>query len=71
MGQNTDSAGVFGDSFVDFKVNASRRRYGADRAGPPTPGDTGLEGARPARKDGQRREKSADQKRIRSGDGLT
>ena len=45
--------------------------YGAERADPPTPGVSGAEGGRPgeetARKDGQRRERSADKKRLRSG----
>ena len=64
MGQNTDRAGIFGDSFVDLNVKASPRRYGAERVDPPTPGVYGAEGARPgeetARKDGQKRERSAD-----------
>ena len=59
MGQNTDRARIFGDSFVDLDVKASRRRNGAERADPPTPGVSGVEGARPgeetAWKDGQRR----------------
>ena len=64
MGQNTDRARIFGDAFVDLNVKASRRRNGAQRAGPPTPGVSDVEGARPgeeiAREDGQRRERSAD-----------
>ena len=36
VGQNTDRAGIVGDSFVDLSVKASRTRYGAERAGPPT-----------------------------------
>ena len=71
MGQNTDRAGIFGDSFVDLNVKASRGHYGAERADPPTPGISGVEGEHPgeetARKDFQRRERSADQKRIGSG----
>ena len=71
MGQNTNRAGIFGDSFVDINVKASRGRYGAERAHPPTPGVSGVEGAllgeETARKDGYRRERSADQKRIESG----
>ena len=70
-GQNSGRAGIFGDSFVDLNVKASRGRYGAERADPPTPGGSGVEGAaRPgeetARKGGQRRERSADQERIGS-----
>ena len=38
MGQNAGRAGSFGDSFVDIKIKASRGRYGAERADPPTPG---------------------------------
>ena len=68
MGHNADRAGIFGVSFVDLNVKASRERYGAERADPPRPGDQGVEGARPgeetARKDGQRRERSADRKRV-------
>ena len=64
MGQNTDRAGIFGDSFVDLNGKASRRRYGAELADPPMPGVSDVEGARPggenARKDGQRQERSAD-----------
>ena len=75
MDQKTDRSGIFGDSFVDLNVKASRRRNGAERADPPTLDVSGVEGARPgeepARKDGQRRERSADQKRIRPGQGLT
>ena len=71
MGPNTDRAGIFGDSFVDLNAKASRGRCGAKRADPPTPGGAGTEGARrgeeTARKDGQRRERSADKKRIGSG----
>ena len=71
MAQNTDRAGIFGDSFVDLNVKASRKRYGAKRADPPTPGGSGVEGARLgegiAREDGQRRERSADRKRIGPG----
>ena len=37
MARNTDRAGIFGDSFVDLKYQASRRRHGAERADPPTP----------------------------------
>ena len=73
MNQNTDRAGIFGGSLVDLNAKASRGRYGVDWADPPTPGGPGVEGARPgeetARKDGQRRERSAGQKRIGSGRG--
>ena len=69
MGQNPDTAaGIFGDSFVDLNVKLWRRRYGAEQADPSTPGVSGVEGAHPgeetARKDVQRPERSADQKRI-------
>ena len=71
INQNADRAGIFGYSFVDLNVKASRRRNGVERADPPTTGVSGVERARPgeeiALKDGQRRERSADQKRIRSG----
>ena len=71
MGQNTDRAWIFGDCFVDLNVKASRGRHDAERGDPPTPGGPGAEGARPGeettRKDGQRRERSADPKRIGSG----
>ena len=64
MPQNADIAGIFGDSVVDLNVKASPGRHGAERADPPTPGGLGVEGGRPgeetARKDGQRRERSAD-----------
>ena len=64
--QNTDGAGIFGDSFVDLNVKASRGHHSAERADPPTPGGSGMEGERlgeeTARKDGQRRERSAHQK---------
>ena len=70
-GQNADRAGSFGDSFVDLNVKASRRRNGAEQAGPPMRGISRVVGARPgeeiARKDGQRRERSAYLKRIESG----
>ena len=73
MSKNTDRAGISGDSFVDLNAKASRGRCGAERADPPTPDGTGVEGARPgeetAPKDGQRWERSADQKRIGSGRG--
>ena len=49
MGQNTDRARIFGDSFVDLDVKASRRRNGAERADPPTPGVSSVEGARPGK----------------------
>ena len=59
MGQNDDRVGIFGDSFVDLIIKASRRRNGAERADVPTSGVSGVEEARPgeetARKDGQRR----------------
>ena len=62
--QTTVRAGIFGDSFVEFNVSASRGRHGAERGGPPTPGGSGVEGERPgeeaAREDGQRRERSVD-----------
>ena len=68
IGQHSDRAGIIGDSFVDLNVKAPLRRYGAERADPLTPGISGVEDPRPgeetARKDGQRRERSADQKRI-------
>ena len=71
MGQNTDRAWIFGYSFVDLNVKASRRRKGAERADPPTPRVSAEEGARPSEeiawKCCQRRERSADQKRIGSG----
>ena len=71
MAQNTDRAGIFGDSFVDLNVKASRGRDGAERAYPRMPGGSGVEGVRPgeetARKVGERRERSADQKRIGEG----
>ena len=63
MGQNTDRAGIFGYSFVDLNVKTSPGRHGAERADPPTPGGSGVEGGCPGketvRKDGQRRERSA------------
>ena len=68
MARNTDRAGIFGDSFVDLNVKASRVRHGTERADSPTPGVLGGKGKRPgeetARKYGQRRERSADQERI-------
>ena len=71
MGQNTGRTEIFRDSFVDLNVKASRGNHGAERADPPTPGGSGVEGERPgeetAREDGQRRERFADQGRIRSG----
>ena len=71
MGQNANRAGVFGDSSVDLNIKASGRGHGAERADLPTPGGSGVEGARPAeetaREDGQGRERSTDQKRIGSG----
>ena len=64
MAQNTDSAGIFGDSFVDLNFKASRDRLGAKRADLPTPGGSGVQGERlgeeTARKDGQRRERPTD-----------
>ena len=69
MAHNIDRAGIFGDSLIDINVKASRGRHGADRTEAPTQGGSGVEGERPgqetAQKDAQRREKSADQKRIR------
>ena len=44
MGQNTDRAGIFRYSLVDLDVKASCRRYGAERADPPTPGGSGVGG---------------------------
>ena len=38
MAKNADRAGIFGDSLVDLNVTASRRRNGAERTDPPTPG---------------------------------
>ena len=71
MPPSTDREGIFGDLFVDLNVKASRGRHGAERVGSPTPGVLGVEGERrgeeTARKDGQRRERSADQKRIGYG----
>ena len=70
MGQNAGRAAIFGDSFVDINVNASRGRNGAKRVDPPTPGVSGVKGVPPgeetARKGGQGRERSADHKRIGS-----
>ena len=69
MARNTDKAGIFGDSFVNLNVKASRGCHGAERAVPPTRGSAGAEGKRlgeeTARKDGQRRERPADQKTDR------
>ena len=69
MVQNTDRAGIFGGSSIELNVKASRGRHSAEQADPPTPGGSSGKGERPgeetARKDGQRRERSADQKRIR------
>ena len=69
MAQNTDRAGIFGDSFMDLNVKASRGRHGAERADPPTPGGSGVEGECPgeetARKDSQRRRRSIRQKTDR------
>ena len=48
MARNTDRAGIFGDSFVDLNVKASRGRHGAERADPPTPGGSGVEGGHPS-----------------------
>ena len=66
--QNTDRAGVLGDFLVDLNVKVSRGRHGAERVDPPTPGGSGVEGECPgeetAPKDGQRWERSVDQKRI-------
>ena len=63
MAQNTGRAGILGDSFVDLNAKASRGSHGSWRADPPTPGGSGVGGARPgeetARKDGQRRERYA------------
>ena len=68
MARKTDRAGIFGDCFVDLNVKASCGRHGAERAGPSKPGGSGVEGEssgeETARKDGQRRERSADQERI-------
>ena len=68
MAQNTDRERISEDSVVDLNAKASRGRHGAERVDPPTPGVSGVEGGRPdeetARKDGQRRERSRDQKRI-------
>ena len=54
---------------VNLNVKASRRRYGAEQADPPTRA-IDVEGAHPgeetAREDGQRRERSTDQERIGS-----
>ena len=44
MSQNTDRAGIFGDSFADLNVKASSGRHGAERADPPRPGGSGVEG---------------------------
>ena len=64
MPQNTDGAGIFGDSFVDLNVKASSGRHGAERTDPPRPGGSRVEGERSgeetARKDGQGQERSAD-----------
>ena len=38
VAQNTDRAGIFGDSIVNLNVKASRGRQRAERADPPTPG---------------------------------
>ena len=46
MAQLTDRARFFGDSFVDLNVMALCRRYGAERADPPTPSASGEGGAR-------------------------
>ena len=47
MAQNTDRVGIFGDSFVDLNIKASRGRHGAKRADPPTAGGSGVQGERP------------------------
>ena len=61
MGQKTDRAGIFGDSFVGLNVKASRGRHGAEQADPPTTGGSGVQGehlgVETARKDGQEPER--------------
>ena len=54
MGQNTERAGIIGDSFVYLNVKASRGRYGAKRADPPMPGGSGVEEARPGEETGRK-----------------
>ena len=49
MPQNTNRAGIFGDSFVDLNVKASPGRHGTEQANPPTPGGSGGEGERPGK----------------------
>ena len=46
MAQNTYRTTIFGDSFVDIYVKATRGRHGAERADPPTPGGSGVQGGR-------------------------
>ena len=59
MAENTGRARFFVNSFEYVNVKALRRRYGAERADPPTPGVSGEGEANPnketARKGGQRR----------------
>ena len=50
MAYHTDMGEIFGDSFVDLNVKASRGRHGAERADPPTPGGSGAEGGTPRRR---------------------
>ena len=50
MAPNNDRAGTFRNSFVDLNIKASRGRHGAERADPPTPGGSDVEGNAPAKK---------------------
>ena len=59
VSQNVDTARFFGGIFVDFDVKASRRRYGAERADPPTPGVSGEGGGTPRRRNRAERRSDA------------